>query len=139
MLLAATFGAFSPTRLSTAATPGINVDADMKPKNTSWAEWCGYSDWRGEKASAAEIKAADAAGRDTIYLRRSADVLDLLDHALPRHAPSLWSGGRVLDVGAGSGEMSRYLSRRHAGLAWRLARCVRVCSLACVLLVGMQP
>ncbi len=116
LLLLACKGAFSPTLSQLLSTPGSK--GRIKPKNVTWAHFCGYDQWKSDEGlTERQLKLAEASGRDTVYLRTSSDIIDALDGAVPRHAPGVWNRrNSVLDVGAGSGEISRYLSRRHDGL-----------------------
>ena len=68
----------------------------------------------GTHAPAATACAAAAQGRDSAYLRFKSRLLNTLELTVPQAAPGiLVNGSRWLDVGAGSGEIADYLTRKY--------------------------
>ena len=78
----------------------------------SWWEWCdppGRDDM-DVPLSNRSLKLM----RDTPWLQLRAATLDALEFSVPRYAPALWAqGSKLLDVGAASGELTRFIARKY--------------------------
>ena len=105
-----TLTAFSPHELS--SQPAAFDAATAKPPSLSWHEWCG-----NVPDDAMDVPLSNrslALQRDTPWLQMRAATLDTLEFVAPRAAPLLWQrGSTVLDVGAASGELTRFIARKY--------------------------
>jgi len=107
-----TLAAFSPPDLNTRPLPTSFDASTAKPPNMSWWEWCdppGRDDM-DVPLSNRSLKLM----RDTPWLQLRAATLDALEFSVPRYAPALWAqGSKLLDVGAASGELTRFIARKY--------------------------
>lgn len=111
--------AFSPSELTNAPLPQ-NFDATAaKPKGVTWREWCDppFEDDMDVPLSNRSLRLQ----RDTAWLQMRAATLDTLEFAAPHAAPLLWQrGSSLLDVGAASGEITRFIARKYGMKAMAL-------------------
>lgn len=108
----ASLAAFSPTDLKASPTPAAFDTASAKPASMSWRDWCDPPsvDDMDVPLSNHSLRLQ----RDTPWLQMRAATLDALEFAAPKAVPSLWRpGSSLLDVGAASGELTRFIARKY--------------------------
>lgn len=110
VLVAAASAIFSPPDLK---HPDDGFDnSSAKPASMSWREWCALP--AEGPLGAGLINRSIGLMRDTPWLQRRAATLDALEFVAPKYAPELWQHGtRLLDVGAASGELTRFFARKY--------------------------
>ena len=104
---------FSPSELTSAPLPPTFDASAAKPKSMTWREWCDppLQDDMDVPLSNHSLRLQ----RDTQWLQIRAETLDTLEFAAPHAAPLLWQrGASLLDVGAASGEITRYIARKYS-------------------------
>ena len=104
--------AFAPSELKAPYTlKGFDASA-AKPPSLTWRQWCDppSADEMNVPLSNRSLRLQ----RDTPWLQMRADTLDTLEFTVTEHAPNLWrQGSQLLDVGAASGELTRFIARKY--------------------------
>lgn len=106
-------GSFSPPDLKLPQRLSSNfVASAAKPSALSWREWC--SPPSADEMDVLLTNRSLKLMRDTPWLQLRAATLDTLEFVAPQYAPALWrQGSRLLDVGAASGELTRFIARKY--------------------------
>ena len=103
-----------PVPVLAVLPPQLLLDSRLSPRvPRSWREWCGAVT---DDAMAMPLVSnrSLALQRDTPWLQMRAATLDTLEFVAPRAVPLLWRrGSTVLDVGAASGELTRFIARKY--------------------------